>query len=175
MRIWGVWFVFGVLAIVGGGLAIANPFAAAVTVEQMTAMFFLLSGFAWIGSSLFAPKWSAKLISVLVGAIIVWIGFILLANPIAGIFSIALTIGASLIILGAFKFSVAISGRKEKYFWPVLSSSLVSVLFGILILLGVSPIATLAALLAVQLVSIGVSMIGVALWARNAPNFSHLN
>ena len=172
MRIWGIWFVFGVLAIVGGGLAFANPFAAAVTVEQMTALFFLLSGFAWIGSSLFAPKWSAKLISVIVGVMIVWIGTVLLVNPIAGIFSIALTIGVSLIILGAIKFSVAISGRKESYFWPVFTSSLVSVLFGLLILLGVSPIATLAALLAVQLVSIGVSMISFAMWARNAQKFS---
>lgn len=166
MKTWGIWFVFGILTTVGGVLALANPFAAAVTVEQMTALFFIISGFAWLGSSLLAPGWRAKLLSVLVGATIIWIGLLLLTNPVAGIFSIALTIGISTLMLGLFKLSVAISGRKERYFWPVLFSSLLSILFAVLILFGISPITTLATLLAIQLIAIGVSMVGMSLWAH---------
>lgn len=165
---WLVWMIFGVLAILGGVLALANPFAAALAVEQFIAWTFLLSGFAWLISLLAAPGWGAKILHILVGAIVVWIGIALLANPLAGMVSIAVLFAVSIGLIGVLETVIALNGRHEPFFWPVLLSGLLSIGLSILIATGIPAFITLSVILAIQLIGVGTSMIGFALWSRKA-------
>jgi len=153
------WLVGGILGIIGGILALLNPMAATFTVLQLTAIFFLVIGIFHIIGAIYAKGWGGRLAAIIVGLI----GIFLLHNPLAGIVTLTLAVALMFLANGVFKLFLAWMVRGRQWFWLVLASGLLSLLLGIMILIGFpqSAATVLGLLLAVELISSGASLIGL--------------
>ena len=158
-------FVAGTLALLGGLVAILFPLPASLAVAVFVGWLFLFSGVLalWAGFSdrtIPARGWlmGFGLLDLVVG---VWI----LANPLAGLVSLTIVVGALFLVSGIGRLIVAFAFSGSSTFWAMLLSGVISGGLGLFILFTVpdsSPI-LLGTLLAVELVVIGSSLIALGL------------
>ena len=165
---WIWWLVIGVVLLAGGIVVLFNPFAATITAQQLTAWIFLFGGIAQLVAAFRVTGWGARFWTLILAAAFTWLGISLLNHPLAGI--VALTIVAAIMFLatGLAKVIFAFSCRGTGYFWPVLLSGLVSVALAVMVFLNFpqSAAVLLGVLLAIELISSGVTLISFALFAR---------
>lgn len=163
------WYVLaGVIMLIGGGLALAKPFAASVTVELITGWTFVFAGLLQLVHAFRGNTGTASRIwTVLVGLLAIFLGVSLLANPLAGVLSMTIIVGILIAASGVMKLFYAFKMRPNQGWFWVFVSALVSIALAVLILgnLAGSGLATLGILLAVELISSGVLwiMIGFGL------------
>jgi len=158
-------FTAGTLALLGGLAAILFPMPASLAAVVFVGWLFLFSGvFAlWAGFSdktIPARGWlmGFGLLDLVIG---VWI----LANPLAGLVSLTIVVGALFLVSGVGRLIVAFAFSGSSTFWAMLLSGVISGGLGLFILFTVpetSPI-LLGTLLAVELVVIGSSLIALGL------------
>lgn len=96
---------------------------------------------------------------------LVLLGMSLLAEPLRGILALTFTVAILFLASGIAKMSLAWRMRQHRYFWPVLISGVLSILFALLIFFNFpwSAVTVLGLLLGIDLVSWGISLI--AIWA----------
>lgn len=170
MKPWLTLVLMGVVLIIGGILAIANPLAASIAVTTLVGIFFLLGGILqlWLlfktGTGFDgALNWIIALITLVVG---VW----LLANPLEGTISLAIVVGVGFVISGIARIIWATrAGRDTPSYVPLLLSGAASLLVGVVIFSDFQSLATqlLGLLLGIQLVMDGVGFAAVGLVLRN--------
>ncbi|QFT58009.1 acid-resistance membrane protein [Sulfitobacter sp. THAF37] len=170
MKTWLTLVLLGVLLVIGGILAIANPLAASIAVTTLVGVFFLLGGVLqlWLlfknGTGFDgALNWVIALITLVVG---VW----LLANPLEGTVSLAIVVGVGFVISGIARIIWASrAGRGTSAFVPLLLSGAASLLVGVVIFSDFQSLATqvLGLLLGIQLVMDGVGSAAIGLMLRN--------
>lgn len=156
------WYVIaGIVLLLGGVIVIAKPIIASLTVETLTAIFFIVGGILQALQLFRATKTAAFIWSLLLGILFIALGAILLRNPVAGLFSltivVATLIGASGIVklIYAFKLS-PLSG----WIWMLISGA-ISLLLSLMIVTNTtaSTMITLGVLLAIELISSGLWML----------------
>ena len=165
---WIWWLIIGVVLLIGGIVALLNPFAATITAQQLTAWIFLFGGIAQLVAVFHVTGWGARIWTFLLAAAFVWLGISLLNHPLAGIVALTIVAAIMFLVTGLAKVIFAFSCRGTGYFWPVLLSGLVSVALAVLVFLNFpqSAAVLLGVLLAVELISSGVTLISFALFAR---------
>ncbi len=170
MKNWIWWMIGGVILIVGGVVALANPFAATFAAEQIAGWIFLLAGIVWLVSTFQAEGMGSKIWSFLAGAALTWLGISLLANPLAGIVSLTVMVALIFLATGVLKVLISFAARGTPFFWVLMISGLVSVLLAILVFANFpeSAAVLLGLLLAIELLSDGVSMVALALMRKAA-------
>lgn len=170
MKNWILWLVVGVLSVLGGVLALANPLAASVAAETIIAWTFLLAGVLQVITAIRARGFAATLWAALIGVLGVLIGVSLLANPLAGLVSLTTIMGVVLLALGLAKLITAWSLRGADLFWLILLSGALSILLGAMIFASfpASVVRSLGLLLAIELISNGVALIALSLMRRRA-------
>lgn len=158
------WIVMGVISILAGILALANPLAATLTAEQLAGWAFLLIGLLDLVAALRDREDGSRIWAILVGAAFILLGVMLLARPLQGIVSLTLVVAILFLVTGIFKVIWAFELRGTQAFWLVLLSGLLSVLLAVMILANfpASAVTILGILLAVELISSGVSMIALS-------------
>lgn len=159
-----LWVALGGLSIIAGIFALMNPLAATLTVEQLTGWSFLFLGVLLLWAAFRAPGWDGRAWVMLLGLAFSVLGVWLLARPMAGIISLTLMVALVFLVSGLFKILISFALRGTVAFWLLLISGAVSVLLAVMIL-GNFPAAAatiLGLLLAVELISSGVSMIALA-------------
>ncbi|MDO5632811.1 MAG: DUF308 domain-containing protein [Paracoccus sp. (in: a-proteobacteria)] len=159
-----LWIILGVISIIAGVLALANPLAATLTAEQLAGWTFLFVGILGAVLAFRAEGWGGRIWAVLVGVAAILLGVALLANPLHGIIALTAVVAAMFLVGGIFRIVLSFSLRGTGAFWLVLFSGAVSVLLAIMIFANfpVSALSVLGILLAVELISSGVSMIALA-------------
>lgn len=159
-----LWIIIGVLAILAGILALANPLAASLTAEQIAGWSFLFIGLLQFFAAFRREGWGPRIWAILVGLAFVVLGILLLGNPLAGMVSLTLMVASMFLVTGIFKLVMAFSIQGTNGFWLVLLSGAVSVLLAIMIFgnFPASAASILGILLAVELISSGVSMIALS-------------
>ncbi|MDO5290908.1 MAG: DUF308 domain-containing protein [Pseudomonadota bacterium] len=164
-----LWMMAGVLSLLGGGLALANPLAATLTAEWLAGWTFVVSGVMTLVSAFGDKGWGARLLAIALGAALVLMGVFLLGNPLQGIVSLTLAAGFMLAVAGVFRILIAfklVGGAR----WALILSGVLSLLLCVMIL-GNFPQAaavTLGLFLAVELISNGVSLICLAMAGKAA-------
>lgn len=168
MNSWIFWLIVGIIGVVGGVLALLNPFVATFTAVQIAAWFFLLAA----GVQLFAifqeGSWGRRLWAVLLAAAFLWLGITLLIHPLAGIMSLTLAVAIMFLINGVAKIFFSFATRGTGPFWLIMVSGIISVALAIMVFTNFPQSATilLGILLAVELLSTGVAMIAFAFYLR---------
>jgi len=162
VRFWQV--LIGVLAIVGGVIALMNPLAATLTAEQMTGWIFVFIGIVQIVGIFTAEGFWNRVLTGVLGVVFGLVGISLLNNPLTGILSLTIIVAILFLAGGIFKLVVAISVG-VKLLWPVALSGVVSLILAFLIFANfpASAATILGLLLAVELISTGVSLVYMGL------------
>lgn len=164
-----IWMaVFAVISLVGGVLALLNPFAATLAATLMAGWAFAFLGVLQIVQSFQVQGWGGFLWALLFGILSLVVGVSLVFNPLAGMVSLTLLVAVLFLALGAVKIMYAISLRPVTGWGWVLVSGIVSLVLGVMILANFpwSAVSVLGILLGVELISNGVLFLFVALGLR---------
>ena len=165
-----IWMaVFAVISLVGGVLALLNPFAATLAATLMAGWAFALLGALQIVQSFQVQGWGGFIWALLFGVLTLFVGGSLIFNPLAGMVSLTLLVAVLFLATGVVKVLYSFSLRPVTGWGWVLLSGLVSVALGIIIIAdfqwAVGSI--LGILLGIELISNGVLFLFVALGLRN--------
>ncbi|SMP29183.1 HdeD family acid-resistance protein [Shimia sagamensis] len=172
MNNWIVMMIVGLLAVVLGVLALANPFAASMTATVFAGWSFLFLGAVQAFASFSAPSTGAKIAGVILGLLAMVIGVHIIAQPLQGLLSLTFAAGILFLVSGVFKGVFGFSNFEGSARWALLLSGLISVVLGLMVLNNFpqSAAVLLGVLLAIELLSNGISAIALAFAVRNLNN-----
>lgn len=164
-----IWMVlFGVISLIGGILALANPLAATLAATVLAGWVFTLLGVLQVIQAFRVPGWPGFIWALLFGILVLAVGLSLIFNPLAGMVSLTLLVAVLFIVIGAVKAMYSFSLRPISGWGWVLASGLVSVVLGVMILANFpwSAVTVLGILLAIELISNGVLFLLLGLGLR---------
>lgn len=164
-----IWLaIFGAISLIGGILALLEPFAASLAATLLAGWFFIAMGVMQIIQSFQTRGWGGFLWALLFGVLVLLVGLSLVFNPLSGMVSLTLLVAALLLVTGVVKIMYAFSLRPVAGWGWVLLSGLVSVILAIMILTDFpwAVGAVLGILLGVELISNGVLFLLVAFGLR---------
>lgn len=165
-----VWMaILAVISLVGGVLALLNPFAATLAATLMAGWAFALLGVLQIIQAFQVQGWGGFIWALLFGILTLVVGGSLIFNPLAGMVSLTLLVAVLFLATGVVKLFYAFSLRPVTGWGWVLLSGVVSVVLGAMILTDMpwSVGNILGILLGIELISNGVLFLFVALGLRN--------
>jgi len=167
-RSWTWMAVLAVICIIGGFLALLNPFGATIFAVTLAGWVFLIQGVIQIIHAFRVRDWPGFIWSLGIGVLSLLVGVILVADPLAGAIPLTLLVAVLFLATGVAKIMFALSLKPASGWVWVLVSGLVSAALGVLILAGLPASATtiLGLLLGIELVSNGVLFLFVALGLR---------
>ena len=158
MKNWYSWLIIGISSILVGLIAILNPFAASIAVEQLISWIFIVVGAIQIYSAWKTQRFSWVMLSGVIGLLV---GLMMLTNPLAALVSLTTMISILLLLIGIAKLLASWKLRATPYFGFVMFSGLLSVLISIVIFANLPGAAAtlLGLLLAIELISNGISLL----------------
>lgn len=167
-RSWTWMAVLAVICIVGGFLALLNPFGATIFAVTLAGWVFLIQGVIQVIHAFRVRDWPGFIWSLGIGVLSLLVGVILVADPLAGAIPLTLLVAVLFLATGVAKIMFALSLKPASGWVWVLVSGLVSAALGVMILAGLPASATtiLGLLLGIELVSNGVLFLFVALGLR---------
>ena len=168
MRSASILILFGVILFAGGVLAVANPLAASLAVSTLVGVLLLVSGAAQLWVAFADAKVPHRIWTAISALIALVAGVSLLANPLQGLISLTLLIGALFLVGGGIRLAMAFRQRDTLVFWALLLSGAASAVIGILVFANLFAAATslLGLLLGIQLLADGIALISLGLIAR---------
>ncbi|MBN7777475.1 DUF308 domain-containing protein [Nitratireductor aquimarinus] len=170
MKNWFWWLLAGIISLVGGFIALANPLAATLTAELLAGWVFIVVGILTILSVFNDQGWGGRLLSILLGLALLFVGVSLIANPLGGMVSLTFVVAAMLLAMGVMRIFLGIGASDSRLRWIMILAGIVSLVLGGMILANFpqSALVVLGIFLAVELISNGVSLIVLAL-SRKSP------
>lgn len=168
MKSWFLWLLVGTLSIIGGIIALANPFAATLTAHLMAGYMFMIIGILTLFSAFQDQGWGARIWALLLGALITVFGFNLVAHPLQGVMQLTLIVASLMMVMGIFRIIIAFTPIAQGARIFLILAGIVSIVLSVMIFSNFpeSSFFVLGVLLAIELISNGVSMIFVALDRR---------
>lgn len=165
---WAWLLLYGALALIGGVLALAHPFAASLTVVTLAAFSFLLAGVLKMLYARRIRETGAYVISLSLGALFVLLGAALWLNPLAGLMSLTALVAVGFVLIGIAKTAFALQLRELRGAGWVLVSGLLTLILGVMIFANFPYAAAtvLGLLLGIELISTGVAFVAAALMLR---------
>jgi uncharacterized membrane protein HdeD (DUF308 family) len=169
---WKAFLFEGILLVVLGLAAIIVPPLASLAVTIFLGWMFLISGIAGLALTYWARQMPGFWWSLLSAALAVLAGIVLLAQPVEGILTLTIVVGAYFLAEGVATIMYALEHRRElsqRWSW-MLVAGLMDLLIAALIITGLPGSASWAIglLVGINLLFGGASLIGVALAARNS-------
>lgn len=165
---WIWWVVGGAIALFGGFFAFLNPVAASLTVTIITGVAFLLLGVAQTIAAVRMRGSDGFIWKLLLGLLTAVTGFLLLDKPLAGMVTLTIVVGAMFAAMGIAKILLGLRMRGMRGWGWVILSGAISLLLAFFIFSDFPSSAAiiLGILLAVELISTGVSLIFAGLAIR---------
>jgi uncharacterized membrane protein HdeD (DUF308 family) len=169
---WKLYLAEGIVLVLLGVIAILVPPIATLAVTIVLGWLFLISGLVGLATSFWmrhAPGFLWSLISAILGVVV---GFILLASPLSGAFSLTLVLIAFFVIEGIVSIMFALDHKREltgRWGW-MLASGLVDLVLAVIIFTGLPGTAAWAIglLVGINMIFGGSALIAMALHARDA-------
>lgn len=169
MKIWTRWLILGVASVLFGGIVLANPVAASISVTILAGILFTLAGLsqlvAWVGAR-GAPSRRA---GIALGAVMVVLGLVLIFNPLGAVMSLTLVITVLLAAAGIARLGAAYRMQQTAFFWPMVLSGGLSVLLAGYITANFFDVAPrlLGILLGIELLFNGAGLIVLGLFLKS--------
>jgi uncharacterized membrane protein HdeD (DUF308 family) len=130
---WGWVLAYGILLVIVGIVALANPLATGAATGILLGFLLLLYGVAALVAGFRAHGHSGRWLEVALGVLALLAGIAVLLNPVAGALSLVWLLGAWLVVAGAFQLLFAIRSRANR-FWTVVMGVL-DIVLGLFLLL----------------------------------------
>lgn len=167
-RSWLWWLLAGIVSLAGGVWTFFNPVAGSLAVTFITGGVFLALGVVEVIAAIQMRGSKGFLWKLLVALATVVTGYLLLANPLAGMVALTLVVGAAFGAMGVAKIILALQMRPRDGWGWMLASGLVSLLLAVIIFADFprSAATILGILLAVELIQTGIALIFAGLGLR---------
>ena len=102
-RSWPWFVILGVIAVIGGILALIHPGFASLVVVVWAAWAFIVLGVGQLVHATVIRAWGGFLMTALMGILALLLGASLLLNPLAGVVSLTALLGAMFLVYGIAK------------------------------------------------------------------------
>src|SRR4051812_41857831 len=169
---WKAFLVEGILLVVLGLAAMILPPLASLAVTIFLGWMFLISGIAGLALTFWARGMPGFWWSLLSAVLAILAGLILVAQPVQGTVTLTIVIGVYFLAEGVATIMYALEHRRElsgRWSWLAISGVVDIVIAGIIISgLPGTAMWALGLLVGINLLFGGLTMIGMALAARNA-------
>jgi uncharacterized membrane protein HdeD (DUF308 family) len=168
---WKAFLIEGILLAILGLAAIIVPPLASLAVTIFLGWMFLISGIAGLALTFWARAMPGFWWSLLSAVLAIGAGVILLAQPVQGILTLTIVVGAYFLAEGVTTIMYALEHRRElsgRWSW-LLVAGIVDILIAGMIIAGLpgSALWVIGLLVGINLLFGGISLIGMALAARN--------
>jgi hypothetical protein len=132
-RYWWLWAVFGVLSIVAGVIALANPGLSLVAIGILFGCWLIVTGFFDVLAGVAADDASAarRVVAVLLGVVSLIAGLMCLRLPGAGVLALVIVAGSYLIVSGVLLLAAAVGDDQPGL---AIALGLANLVLGVLIL-----------------------------------------
>lgn len=163
------WYIVGgIVALIGGILALANPFASSLAATALAGYIFLIAGAFQLFGAFTPHDHASRWYHAILGVMGLLLGFWLLLDPFTGLLSLTLAVAILLIISGGLRAFAAFSYTGPAR-WLLGLSALVAIGLGVLILIAypASALAVLGLYLGVELIFVGVALITAGIMGRD--------
>lgn len=161
--------IAGIVSILAGIFALVFPLPASIAVTIFVGWSFLLSGVLGLWAAFSSPGLADRGWVGFVSFLNLVVGVWMLANPLAGMISLTVMVGALFVASGATRIYVGLTrlGASAAR-WPVVLSGVISLFLGgyILTALPATGIVTLGLLVAIELIVVGASFLAAATMLR---------
>ena len=167
---WKAFLFEGILLVILGLAAMIVPPLASLAVTIFLGWMFLISGIAGLALTFWARQMPGFWWSLFSAALAVLAGGMLLANPVQGIVTLTIVVGAYFLAEGVATIMYALEHRRElsqRWSW-MLVAGVMDILIAAIIIAGLpgSALWAVGLLVGINLLFGGASLIGVALAAR---------
>jgi uncharacterized membrane protein HdeD (DUF308 family) len=167
---WGI--VWGVLLVILGMLAIAEPFLAAVALATFVAWLLIFVGIVHVAMAFHAHSGKAIAWKVLVGVAYLFIGGYLLFRPVLGVASLTLMLAFLFLVEGVLDFMLWWKSRSAQGAFWILVDSIITLALGGMIYVHwpSSSFYAIGTLLGISLIISGVTRVMLSLAVRSLAN-----
>src|SRR3954454_20263397 len=169
---WKAFLIEGILLVILGLAAMILPPLATLAVTILLGWMFLISGIAGLALTFWARGMPGFWWSLLSAALAIVGGLVLVAQPVQGTVTLTIVIGVYFLAEGVATIMYALEHRRElsgRWSWLAISGAVDIVIAGIIISgLPGTAMWALGLLVGINLLFGGLTMIGMALAARNA-------
>lgn len=160
----------GILLVIAGIAAVLFPTIAAVAATLYIGWFALIAGAIAIAIAIKTraePHFGWRL---LVGVVYLALGFLLVANPILGALSLALFVGALLVVSGVVEMMLAFRLKPQKGWGWLLANGIVSIVLAVLIAIGwpLESLVLIGYLVGFQIITCGIARIMLGVSTRDS-------
>jgi uncharacterized membrane protein HdeD (DUF308 family) len=164
---WGI--VWGVLLVILGMLAIAEPFLAAVALATFVAWLLIFVGIVHVALAFHAHSGKAMAWKLLVGVAYLFIGGYLLFRPVLGVASLTLMLAFLFLVEGVLDFMLWWKSRSVRGAFWILVDSIITLLLGGMIYVHwpSSSFYAIGTLLGISLIISGVTRVMLSLAVRS--------
>lgn len=163
------WYLALGIALIGlGAVSVIFPFVTTVAAEILFGALFVLGGILRLAHAFRAKRWSGFLLALVIGILFTVFGILLVAQPIAGIFSLTFLLIGLFLADGILEIIMAFRLKPASGWGWLLATGLVSLVIGALVWLQLpsSALWALGLLIGIALISHGCSIAMLALRAR---------
>lgn len=156
--------ISGLVLLIGGVLAILNPFAATLAAERLAGWVFLIGGILQLFPAFRGEKLTSRVWAALLAVVCILLGISLLFDPLGGILALTLVAAIMFLASGLAKVIVGMKFKGTPYFLPLVGAGALSVVLAILVFFNFAQAATvlLGIMLALELISSGTTLVIVA-------------
>ena len=161
-------FIAGCFSLLGGMFALAHPFAASLTAEQIAGWSFIVVGVVAMVSAFRTPQ-GFSLGTFLLGLLALLLGLHLVFNPLHGMISLTAATAVLLLVAGSWRIVMAFSLRGYSRM-ALLFSGVISLILSVMIFSNFpqSAAVVLGMFLGIELLSNGVSLTALSLAGKRA-------
>ena len=168
---WRLFLFQGIVMLILGGLAVAEPFLATIAVDIYIGWLFLISGIVGLLAMFSARDVPAFLWTLLTAALSLAVGVMLIWKPGEGAVSLTIVLTAFFIAEGIFQLVASFTYREvvpNSWGW-MLASGIADLILAAIIILSwpVSASWTLGLLVGVNLLTSGIAVVVLAIEGRN--------
>lgn len=156
------WFkIIGVAMLIIGLLAVILPHIATITVQILIGVVLLISGILNMAHAITIRKWRSVTWEFLLSVLFLITGLAFIIYPISGAFALTLILSLFFLILGILKFQSSLAWRERPGWVWILFSGLLSILLGVIIIMGLPGTAlwAIGLILGIDLIFSGIVLI----------------
>ena len=167
---WGWFLALGIICVIVGILAIIFPLASSIAMKILLGWLLLITGIAHIIHGFSARNWRGFITDLLLGILFIISGGWLAFFPIAGLMALTAFLAIVFVVQGVFEIVLAFQTRPIGGWVYMLISGIIAFVAGFLIWQGLPSTSAwvLGVLAGINLISSGLSYVGMALMSRDA-------
>ncbi|MBB3994831.1 uncharacterized membrane protein HdeD (DUF308 family) [Sulfitobacter undariae] len=169
MKNWFLWLIVGVVSLLGGLFALANPFAATLTAVVLAGWMFMIVGILTLFLAFGDQGWGGRILALVIGLLLIIMGGNLVGEPLQGMISLTYFVGLMMLVTGGFRLLLGMGSAIPQLRLAMIVSGAISIILGAMIFANFpqSAVVVLGVFLAIELISNGVSLIVLALSRKN--------